>query len=234
MTDEQLKQALVDHENFVTFAAKQAAHNADPENVPSPVEGAIADISNVNVEGKDLRYVNLKGATAASLQASRADLRGADFTSCELQNADLSRAALNNAVMISCNLRAANLSRADLRQANLEGSDLSNADLRFADLRGANLNNCNLIGTNLGSTGLLVFQFEQHPVYYMGGDQLNIGGTTMSIPEWQAGFVEAATNNGYTEQQIAMYSTFIEGLAKGLNKPPVPEEGVGEEGQETP
>jgi len=232
MTDEQLKQVLSDHDNFSTFAEKQDAHNADPENVPAPVIGALAILSHVNVEGKDLRYVNLKHAVARGLQAGRADLRGADFTACNLEGADLSRAALNNAVMISCILLGANLSRADLRQANLEGSDLTGADLRFADLRGANLNNCILIGANLGNTGLLVFQFEQHAVYYMGDDQLNIGGTTMSIPDWQVAFVEAAAANGYTDQQINMYAQFIEGLAKGLNKEQPA--GVGDEGQETP
>ncbi|CAB0543509.1 pentapeptide repeat-containing protein [Corynebacterium diphtheriae] len=92
-----------------------------------------------NLQGANLRFVDLCGA---DLQA--ADLRGADLRGATLQGADLRFA----------DLRFADLRFADLRGANLRGDDLRGANLRFANLRDAGLRGANLWGANLRDAGL--------------------------------------------------------------------------------
>lgn len=213
MTNEELKQVLADHDNFTSYADKLAAKT--PEDAEPPI-GIRAVLNDVNLEGRELKYVNLAGADMVATHLERADLRGANLANSNIMGANLSRAALNNADLRSTNLEGADLSRADLRAANLEGANLKNANLSLADLRGANLFKTNLEGANLGNTGLLLFQFERHPAYYMGGETLNIGGATMTVSEWQAAFPQAAIDNAYTTQQTEMYTQFIEGLSKSL------------------
>lgn len=213
MTSEQLKEMLVKHEQFLTYADRLAA-KADGD--PDPEPGQCAELAEANLEGERLQFTNLKAATLTAAKLSRADLRSADLQAAELAGADISRAALNNTNLVRANLQGANLERADLRGANLEGANLSGANLTFADLRGANINGANLTNANLGSTGLLIYQFERHQAFYMGGDTLNIGGVTLPVSEWLTQWPALAAQNSYTESQQLMYANFISGLARGL------------------
>ena len=84
------------------------------------------------LEGVDLREVNL----------SKANLSGADLSKANLSGADLGKA----------NLSGADLGEADLYGANLSGADLGEADLYGAELGGADLSGADLSGANLGGT----------------------------------------------------------------------------------
>jgi len=130
----------------------------------------------------------------------RADLRSADLSS-----ADLSSANLRYADLSSANLRYADLSSADLRYA-----DLSSADLRYADLSYANLRSADLSYADLRYADLMMFQFQQHQAFFTLDGTLRIGCHAMPITEWKLGYNEIGKKEGYTKQQIAAYSHFID------------------------
>ena len=80
---------------------------------------------------RDIRRIDLTGAT----------LFGADFAGAHLTGANLTGANLSNA-----NFTVANLTHADLPNAALGGADLTGANLGGADLFGANLTGADLTG----------------------------------------------------------------------------------------
>ena len=90
---------------------------------------------------RDLRSVNLAGAT----------LRGADFRGAGLGHANLSDADLRDA-----DLRDADLTGADLRSADLRGADLRNASLRYAHLY-----NSDFTGAQLGDADLTYAKYDK-------------------------------------------------------------------------
>jgi DNA-directed RNA polymerase subunit RPC12/RpoP len=97
-----------------------------------------------DLEGADLRDINLQGGSLRHANLHKADLSGAALQGVNLFEADLSGA----------NLTRANLRRAEPRYANLEGANLRLADLRnakmfAADLQGANLSGANLQGADI-------------------------------------------------------------------------------------
>jgi uncharacterized protein YjbI with pentapeptide repeats len=81
-----------------------------------------ADLSNVRLEG-----ANLKSSTFRGTGLDEASLRGAN-----LENTDLSGASL-----CKTKFGGANLSGAIFRGAFIEETEFSNADLSYADLKGA-------------------------------------------------------------------------------------------------
>jgi uncharacterized protein YjbI with pentapeptide repeats len=81
-------------------------------------------VSNLHLEGADLRDTQLKGADLAG-----AYLESASLTGAHLENADLSGAYLDGA-----GLSRAHLERADLVSASLEGANLTQAHLEGANL----------------------------------------------------------------------------------------------------
>lgn len=87
-------------------------------------------------------WLNNEGGEEANLQG--ADLRGVDLREANLQGADLQRADLRGADLRGANLQWAGLQGADLRRADLQG-----ANLQWADLRGAYLRRADLRGANL-------------------------------------------------------------------------------------
>lgn len=97
-----------------------------------------------NLQGADLRYIDL----------SKANLRGANLYSAwldgsDLNFADLSYANLRDADLHNVNLCGANLHEAELLRTDLSGADLGRANLCYADLSYANLYNTNLLDANL-------------------------------------------------------------------------------------
>jgi hypothetical protein len=117
-------------------------------------EGAIADLSRL-----DLSDANLNNADLSNANLSNADLIGAYLNNAKLIGANLSDADLREAKLIGANLsdadlREANLSRADLREANLSRADLREANLREANLREANLSGANLRDADLSNVDL--------------------------------------------------------------------------------
>ncbi|MDP6705664.1 MAG: pentapeptide repeat-containing protein [Alphaproteobacteria bacterium] len=95
-------------------------------------EGVRADLSD-----EDLTQVNLEGRDLSHVRLNNAKLSGARLRGAKLVGADLTGADLNGA-----NLTNSDLSNASLTEANLIEADLSKADLQGADLWRANLARC--------------------------------------------------------------------------------------------
>lgn len=96
-----------------------------------------ADLQNANLRGVDLSLSNLSGANLRN-----ADLRDAVFAMTKLIGADLRGVDLRGASLVmDVNLSGAKLQGAQLQGARLSGAKLSEADLTGADLTGANLTN---------------------------------------------------------------------------------------------
>jgi uncharacterized protein YjbI with pentapeptide repeats len=130
----------------------------------APADDVLRGVVGANLEGKDLKYAQARGAFLARADLSNANLRGADLSYAYLQQADLegahlmlaylSRARMEKADMKAADLEdaylgEAQLQHADLRSARLTGAllvdaDLRDADLSFAQLDGAILSNANL------------------------------------------------------------------------------------------
>ncbi|CAK9065253.1 unnamed protein product [Durusdinium trenchii] len=105
------------------------------------------DFENAQLQGADLRGIQLQGANLRCAKLQGADLRGAclqgaNLTKAELQAADLRGAQLQGATLHDARLASATLVRAKLQgvwfmHADLSGSDLTGADLSGAYLAGA-------------------------------------------------------------------------------------------------
>jgi uncharacterized protein YjbI with pentapeptide repeats len=94
------------------------------------------DFRGANLNGADLRGVDLHRAYLSEADLTGAVLRGADLTGADLNGVDLSEADLTGAV-----LRGADLTGAVFYRANLTGADLTGADLNGIYIREAKLTN---------------------------------------------------------------------------------------------
>lgn len=144
----------------------------------------LTQLGDVNLENKDLRYINFEAS----------NLVGAN---------------LKNSCLFKANLKAANL-----KNANLENADLSCANLRFTTFRNANLKNVNFILAEIQSpdmheTGVLRFQFEKSEAIYTPCGILTIDSERLHVKKWLTYFIEFATKRNYTKFQIKMYKKFI-------------------------
>lgn len=117
------------------------------------LESEVIGKAKLNLNGADLREIDL-----AHAELFLAKLAGANLFQADLFQANLFRAELIGANLTGADLRYANLTEACLILANLAGADLHNANLRGAALGDANLIGADLTGANL--TGA---------VRYMGG-----------------------------------------------------------------
>ncbi len=112
------------------------------------------DISEINLEGANLRRANLTGSRLDKSNLSQANLTKVYLTDAHLNRANLSRsnlsdsfltrAHLNQSILVDANFTGAHLFKADLTEANLTGTNLTDADLTEANLTGANLTGANL------------------------------------------------------------------------------------------
>ena len=124
-----------------------------------------ANLSHAGLQGADLSYAGLQGAvlyeaqlTHANLNAaslSNADLRGAQLQGVDLSYAQLQRANLASAVLRGAKLIGAQLTRARLGSAQLKKADLSGAQLQNADLVGTQLQKGNLSGAHLQNANMV-------------------------------------------------------------------------------
>ena len=101
-------------------------------------------LTDVELEGADLRRAKLE----------EADLRGAN-----LQGANLEKAHMHRANLTGADLRDANFAESIMRKVNLDGADLSGANLEQANLRkssaiGSRFDGANLAGANLSKANL--------------------------------------------------------------------------------
>lgn len=117
-----------------------------------------------NLEGADLKEVNLSQTNLENARLKGADLEKSFFISANLQDAILpdtnlerahmSHIDLNGAVLTNANLQFAGLYKARLQHTNLVGVNLKGANLVSADLEGANMDGVNLEGNDLRSVNL--------------------------------------------------------------------------------
>jgi uncharacterized protein YjbI with pentapeptide repeats len=103
----------------------------------------------VNLNGADLREINLFAAALSRAWLSEADLSGSRLSAANLIGANLHKADLSRGDLRSAFLMAANLHEASLQGANLEGVHLEGANLQGARLEGANLQGAHLEEANL-------------------------------------------------------------------------------------
>jgi len=96
-----------------------------------------------------IRIANLEGADLKGVDLSNANLERVNLVGADLRWANLERANLKGA-----NLYKANLEYAKLRRAHLERSYLAEANLLYTDLFEANLGEANLWKTDLRASNL--------------------------------------------------------------------------------
>jgi uncharacterized protein YjbI with pentapeptide repeats len=108
----------------------------------------------INLEGANLREVDLSGTLLNGTALYKADLSKANLSGAYLENAYLSEADLSDADLSNAGLSKANLSYADLRDAGLYSAVLSDADLSNADLSIANLESAYLSEADLSDADL--------------------------------------------------------------------------------
>jgi uncharacterized protein YjbI with pentapeptide repeats len=102
------------------------------------------NLSETNLERARLEGANLEQAFLISVNLKAAILRNANLERVHLRGANLDRAVLTNAI-----LRSAALYQADLQNANLSGAYLEGAELQSANLQNANLESAHLQDVNL-------------------------------------------------------------------------------------
>ena len=101
----------------------------------------------LDLYGADLSEANLFGTALYYIDLSRADLCRTDLSRADLVSANLSYANLLSANLSGANLSGANLSGARLLNASLPGADLMGANLVRANLTRAELTGARMYGT---------------------------------------------------------------------------------------
>jgi uncharacterized protein YjbI with pentapeptide repeats len=145
--------------NWLKFSGKRLLDNASVTQFWNNAESQIPDLENLNLQGADLSYINLKFACLRGKDLRFADFRLACLQGADLRNANLEQANLEGADLRNANLKGASLERANLENANLENADLEEVNLKNANLKRArlwevNLQNANLAGADLTRTSL--------------------------------------------------------------------------------
>ena len=104
------------------------------------------------------------------------------------------------------NLSGANLSRANLYNANLSDANLSRANLSDADLSRANLTDTCINGFYLGKHfGYAWVNKENELIIKIGCEEHN-------AKHWKVNFKEIGVANGYSENEIKLYSSILRAL----------------------
>ena len=164
-------------------------------------QGKRADLSDYNLNGFDLRDVDLSDAV----------LNRTSFMKSKLCRADLSRAQMNHTVFIAADLTEAIIDGADLYRASFSDADLSgvhaeSADFAFCNMRGcifdeavlansvfyraqlaccvfgkADLSGCELYGANLdGALFILTNMEDAHLIYAENSYEAYFEGANLS------------------------------------------------------
>ena len=140
MTDKQavvtIDKKSLKAEDFQVLDVEKAKYNTD---FLRWHESFASAIKRASFQGRNLRFLNARGAFLVN-----ADFRGADMTCADFSDADL-----RNAAFFSDGEKPIQLDFAILSNTKLDG-----ASLNFANLNGANLNNANLNGAFLRHANL--------------------------------------------------------------------------------
>jgi uncharacterized protein YjbI with pentapeptide repeats len=154
---EVLSAFIREHSHEQSPLAEDGADPLERETRPD-VQAAVTVIGRRD-RARDVRLVDLHGASLARADLADADLSDADFGDTNLSEANLFRAVLTGANLTDtdltgANLTEANLSGASLFRANLTGASLFRANLTGASLFRANLSDASLLRTNLSEARL--------------------------------------------------------------------------------
>lgn len=103
----------------------------------------------LDLEGKDLRRENFRGADCTKAKLAKANLSGINLQGANLSHTDLRGAKLDKVNLKGADLTEANLAGADLSDANLEGANLSKTNLENANLTNTNTRGVDFAGANL-------------------------------------------------------------------------------------
>jgi uncharacterized protein YjbI with pentapeptide repeats len=144
---EVLSAFIREHSHEQSPLAEDGADPLERETRPD-VQAAVTVIGRRD-RARDVRLVDLHGASLARADLADADLAGADFADTNLSEANLFRAVLTGA-----NLTDTDLTGANLTEANLSGASLFRANLTGASLFRANLSDASLLRTNLSEARL--------------------------------------------------------------------------------
>lgn len=167
-TEEELKQILADHAEWLKILTEAIIKAGNAIGTPAEVAEAVpqegranlckVDLSDFDLSSLsicfDLRHAKLCGADLSCANLSESLFGFADLRGVNLYRSDLSESHLMSANLHEGWLKETNLSGAGLSFANLSDASLENANLSNACLNGANLSNAFLKGVNLSDTDL--------------------------------------------------------------------------------
>jgi|GEM_PF-983285 len=119
------------------------------ENLLEQADLSGAQLSEIHLEGANLKQIRLWRADLSSADLESANLRDAWLGEANLRYAKLTSADLRGAELESSNLERVNLANANLCEARLKQADLHNASLYDAELEQACLDHADLSGSNL-------------------------------------------------------------------------------------
>jgi len=94
----------------------------------------------VNLENASLKKCNFEDPAGSHANMEGANLKHVDLEGSHMSGVNLRVATLKNANLQNCDLRSAVLAGADLENCDLSGCDLHEANLRGANLKGATFN----------------------------------------------------------------------------------------------
>ncbi|HVB22309.1 MAG TPA: pentapeptide repeat-containing protein [Ktedonobacteraceae bacterium] len=163
----------------------------------------------LNLQGADLRRVDLSGLPLESADFREARLEGAIIAEANLNlavfcDAHLERATFREASLQGANFSGAHLERTSLECANLDGAMLGLAYLEEAYLYNSSLNRANLVKANLKQANLDGAHLEAAYLYdvHLEGASLsnahleraNLGGAHLGGCNLRGAFFSSATN----------------------------------------
>ena len=113
-----------------------------------------ASLTNVNMNGLELRYANLTNSNLRGSSFQQANLTGSSFMGAQLDRANFQEANLTDVNFSGANLTNVDFGGAKLQNtifagANLTGANLTGVDFRTLIIDGAILDNAKLIQTNM-------------------------------------------------------------------------------------
>jgi uncharacterized protein YjbI with pentapeptide repeats len=145
----------------------------------------------LNLEGADLRsldlceanlsYVHLGWADLRETQLRGADLQGADLTNANLSEANLSEANLSGANLFKIKLHKANLFKANLSNVRAHRANLHHAVLSETDLGDALLSDCDMHRANLSKANLSNANLEKAVLSNANCRGANLRGCDLSL-----------------------------------------------------
>ena len=112
------------------------------------------DLSNADLQGRELEWANLSGVDLSGANLSEAKLVWANFNEANLTDANLSKADLTKTTFNDANLTGTDLSSSQLNRANLDGANLENANLSDANLEAAKIDLANITNANMQGVSL--------------------------------------------------------------------------------